>query len=163
MLVLVSVLGLLAPVAAPPSREITREMRAPSAEICSENDGRPPPVLPVPLAFVFVVFVVFVLVTVSGLREGGATDVMLILTLTLSFWFVGFVWCSATSVLVLLVLEVLELVKLLVRRTSIGSAAARSSTRRSCCCCCSSVGLWMRSRVVMAFLSFILICSSGFQ
>ena len=55
VLVLVSVLGLPAPAAAaPPSREITREMRAPSAEICSENDGRPPPVLPVPLAFVFV-------------------------------------------------------------------------------------------------------------
>ena len=156
MLVLVSVLGLPAPAAAPPSREITREMRAPSAEICSENDGRPPPVLPVPLAFVFVVFV-FVLVTVSGLREGGATDVMLILTLTLSFWFVGFVWCSATKVLVLLVLEMLELVKLLVSRTSIGSAAARTSTR------CSSVGWLMRSRVVMAFLPFILICSSGFQ
>ena len=160
MLVLVSVLGLPAPAAAPPSREITREMRAPSAEICSENDGRPPPVLPVPLAFVFVVFV-FVLVTVSGLREGGATDVMI---LPLTFWsngeaFVGltFVWCSATRVLVLLVLEVLELVKLLVRRTSIGSAAARTSTR------CSSVGLLMRSRVVMAFLSFILIYSSGFQ
>ena len=57
VLVLVSVLGLPAPAADPPSREITREMRAPSAEICSENDGRPPPMLPVPLAFVFVVFV----------------------------------------------------------------------------------------------------------
>lgn len=73
MLALVSVL--YAVVAWDPSREMARLMRAPSAEICSENDGRA--LLTLTPVVTLLVTLLTVLLTLLTLLRGGTTDAMM--------------------------------------------------------------------------------------
>lgn len=58
-----------------PSREMTRLMRAPSAEICSENDGRA--LLTLTPVVTLLVTLLTVLLTLLTLLRGGTTDAMM--------------------------------------------------------------------------------------